>query len=160
MAPRFSLRAFVRRVNSTPDPLKGHKHLSPLLRLNNMKHRRPLLVQPDEKSGGQQYRVENTRLRLAQSYKYIPSRILPVHALDLDIQLPSPPHKTITPLFFARQTIRRMWKESKRPTEAAFFWAFRAADHLQQVDTAKELFQCRMDLGLPPQEYVYVKVGR
>ncbi|CAN0002841.1 unnamed protein product, partial [Hapterophycus canaliculatus] len=56
------------------------------------------------------------------------------------------------------KTIRRMWKESKRPTEAAFFWAFRAADHLRQVETAKELFNSRMDLALPPQEYVYVKM--
>ncbi len=58
-----------------------------------------------------------------------------------------------------RQTMRRMREESKKPTEAAFFGAFRAAEHLAQVDTAKQLFEHRIEVGLQPQEYAYVKVS-
>ncbi|CAB1117523.1 unnamed protein product [Ectocarpus sp. CCAP 1310/34] len=55
-------------------------------------------------------------------------------------------------------TIRRMREESKLPTEAAFVWAYRAAENLGQVETAKQLFQHRAEAGLPPAEYVYVKM--
>ncbi|CAM9117054.1 unnamed protein product [Ectocarpus sp. 6 AP-2014] len=55
-------------------------------------------------------------------------------------------------------TIRRMREESKLPTEAAFVWAYRAAEHLGQVETAKQLFHHRAKAGLPPAEYVYVKM--
>ena len=56
------------------------------------------------------------------------------------------------------KTIRRMREEERRPTEAAFAIAFRAASRLQLPDVCKELFQHRVDVGLPPVEYVYVKV--
>lgn len=52
-----------------------------------------------------------------------------------------------------------MREESKLPTEAAFVWAYRAVEHLGQVETAKQLFQHRAEVGLPPQEYVFVKVS-
>lgn len=57
------------------------------------------------------------------------------------------------------QTLRRMRQESKKPTEAAFATAFRAAAELGQVKTAKEIFEHRIEVGLPPQEAVYVKVS-
>lgn len=55
-------------------------------------------------------------------------------------------------------TIRRMRAESKKPTEAAFVAAFRAAHYLAEPDTCKDLFEHRMETGLPPQEHVYVKM--
>lgn len=51
-----------------------------------------------------------------------------------------------------------MRQESKTPTEAAFATAFRAAAELGQVETAKEIFEHRIEAGLPPKEAVYVKV--
>lgn len=56
------------------------------------------------------------------------------------------------------QTMRRMRQESKKPTEAAFAKAFRAAENLDQVEMSKEIFKHRIEAGLPPQEYAYVKV--
>ena len=53
-----------------------------------------------------------------------------------------------------------MREESKKPTEAACFGAFRAAENLEQVETAKQVFEHRIEVGLPPQEYAYVKVSR
>eukprot|EP00904_Undaria_pinnatifida_P006951 jgi/Undpi1/3386/HiC_scaffold_15.g06759.m1 len=55
-------------------------------------------------------------------------------------------------------TIRRMRAESKKPTEAAFVAAFRAAHKRREPDTCKELFEHRMEVGLLPQEYAYVKM--
>lgn len=52
-----------------------------------------------------------------------------------------------------------MRAEKKKPTEAAFVMAFRAAQNLRQPDAARELFEHRMEVGLPPQEYAYVKVS-
>lgn len=58
------------------------------------------------------------------------------------------------------QTIQRMRAEDKKPTEAAFVMAFRAAHNLRQPDTARELFEHRIEVGLPPREYAHVKVSR
>ncbi|CAM9809097.1 unnamed protein product [Ascophyllum nodosum] len=55
-------------------------------------------------------------------------------------------------------TIRRMREERKRPTEAAFVMAFKAAGRLHLPEACRELFQHRADLGLPPQEYAYVRM--
>lgn len=52
-----------------------------------------------------------------------------------------------------------MRAESKKPTEAAFVAAFRAAHKRREPDTCKELFEHRMEVGLLPQEYAYVKVS-
>ncbi|CAM9868730.1 unnamed protein product [Pylaiella littoralis] len=55
-------------------------------------------------------------------------------------------------------TMRRMRQESKKPTEAAFAKAFWAAENLGQVEMSKEIFKHRIEAGLPPQEYAYVKM--
>ena len=53
-----------------------------------------------------------------------------------------------------------MREETKKPTEAAFVGAFRAAENLGQLDSAKQVFEHRMEVGLPPQGYAYVKVSK
>lgn len=52
-----------------------------------------------------------------------------------------------------------MREEGKKPTEAAFVGVLRAAEDLGQIETAKQAFEYRMEVGLPPQEYAYVKVS-
>eukprot|EP00752_Nemacystus_decipiens_P008840 g7889.t1 len=55
-------------------------------------------------------------------------------------------------------TFQRMREESKKPTEAAFVGAFRAAESLGQTETAKQVFEHRTEVGLPPQEHAYTKM--
>eukprot|EP00903_Cladosiphon_okamuranus_P014057 g13065.t2 len=55
-------------------------------------------------------------------------------------------------------TFRRMREELKKPTEATCFVVFRAAEDQRQVETAKQVFDYRIEVGLPPQEYPYVKM--
>lgn len=52
-----------------------------------------------------------------------------------------------------------MREETKKPTEAACVGAFRAAESLGQLEPAKQVFEHRMEVGLPPQEYAYVRVS-
>lgn len=55
--------------------------------------------------------------------------------------------------------MRRMRKEDHKPTYAAFYAAFNAADDLHRLDVSNEFFEHYLEVGLPPQEFFYAKVS-